>query len=103
MFDCDRVGFWVPFESLLASWAELAGFLELDLLSLEHKQNSPDFEKFGYTKQSWKQQVNVPDKSNIKRTESGLEQVIQPKRLKKVVILTQFTSSRASVLFESSC
>jgi hypothetical protein len=78
MFDCDRVNFWINFESLNESWSDLSEFLQVDLPPLQHKQRSlnlggfrdaydeslaqlvaerftADFERFGYSKQSWKQ------------------------------------------------
>ena len=77
LFDCDRVDFWINYESLNDSWADLSEFLHIDLPPLQHKQKSrnlgdfkdayddnlsrvvaerfaADFERFGYCKQSWK-------------------------------------------------
>ncbi len=114
MFDCDRVDFWIQFESLATHWSDLSGFLEVDLPALQHKQKSSDmgsfkhaynkelakvvadrfssdFERFGYSKQSWKptaaSSVNSKHKTNHKP---------QPKQLKRIAILTQFANSFAA-------
>ncbi len=78
MFDCDRIDYWIRFESLIESWKNFGQEYGFDLPKLEIKQSSPDmgtmqnaydqemaakvanrfaadFERFNYDTDSWSQ------------------------------------------------